>query len=199
MFKMIKIIAFAAASLGLSSATASSASLHDSFASGTIFTYDIEGSFSGGELGDVDFDFTLKGDFTSSIPSRFSDITINKLTSSVVAGDPIPLSSALTFVYTKSLSSDVLTISPSPSNNLSASYGTNFVRMQFLNFSTAPVLSDLLDSAAPSLTYGTPTMNRFSVTLSDVVIPAVVPLPATLPMLITGLLAGLFCARQRKA
>ncbi len=62
-------------------------------------TYNIVGSFSGGQLGDVAFDLTVTADFSADIAATEAGLTINGMTSSVVAGNPFALTQPLTYAY----------------------------------------------------------------------------------------------------
>lgn len=87
----------AAATMAILTATASSAA-----------TLNLVGGFSGGQLGDVAFDFTFSGDFTQDIAATSSGFTVNSFTSSVIAGNPFALTEALQFAYF--VDSDVIQI-----------------------------------------------------------------------------------------
>lgn len=66
-------------------------SLAGAAASASTMTYNVVGGFSGGQLGDVAFDLTITGDFSSDIEPSLgttSGLTVNSLTSSLVPGDP---------------------------------------------------------------------------------------------------------------
>ncbi|WP_424930270.1 hypothetical protein [Amaricoccus tamworthensis] len=78
-------------------------------ASAAVKTYDIVGQFSGGQLGTVNFDFSIANDFTQDINTTSSGLVVNSLTSSVVSGDPFPLT-ATPVQYYYSSSSDVILI-----------------------------------------------------------------------------------------
>ncbi|AXI54122.1 hypothetical protein C1J05_06125 [Sulfitobacter sp. JL08] len=63
-------------------------------------TYDVFGNWSGGQLLNVNFDFSITNDFTGDIGLTSSGLLINTLTSTGVGGDPfIPSFTAINYQY----------------------------------------------------------------------------------------------------
>lgn len=151
-------------------------------------TYSIVGGFSGGELGDVAFDFTVTNDFSVDIADTASGLTLNSLTSTVEPSLVTTLSGGLGYSYVSA--SDLFEFGGLGFRIQGYGLGTNDFILSILNFnSNSPSVSRLFDVAATST-----DISGAQVTSLDV---SVVPLPAGLPLLLTGL-AGFGVLRLRK-
>lgn len=142
-------------------------------------TFNIVGSFSGGQLGDVSFDLTIDADFSSIIfPSTDSGLTINSMTSSVVAGDPFPLTMPLTYAY--GVDDRLLIGGGNPQI-----FPGNTTDFFFLidDLTSSPAVIQIVDTLASSTDIGRDLSGSVTVTELNPV-----PLPAGGFLLLTGLL-----------
>ena len=164
--------------------------------SGYAATFDIVGSWSDSNFGDVTFDFTVEGDFSQNIPNVSTAFTANDFTSS--AGTVNPLSTLTAFV-SYNVANDSLQIS---------SFGQfvdglNF-RMRISDFTSQP-LGQAFDSVNLDVSTDNSENFRNSIATATTVtavlrpeppVPAV-PFPAGGLLLLTGL-AGVAGLKRRK-
>lgn len=179
---------FGAAALLVASATSSMAA-----------TYHIVGGFSGGQLGVVAFDLTITADFAGPWTNLTTSdgLTINSMTSSVVAGDPFPLtgpaSGPLTYWYFKP--GDALWIS-------GGSYSSDFRATDF-QFQISDFLKPGTQTATGFDTLasvnGLSRITNVTVSVTEIPDeqPSIVPLPAGGLLFLSGLV-GLAALRGRK-
>lgn len=163
-------------------------------------TLNFKGSFSGGQLGDVTFDFTITRDFSvrefSALNVITTGLTINSITSSVVAGDPFPTTGRGFFGY--SYIPDTLR-----SGDL-LDFGTDGAVFEFdtgFNFriediSGTPSFLSISDSLATEPFTGE-DMESGTTTLTVTDLTAPVPLPAS-ALLLLGALGGTLALKRRK-
>jgi len=152
-------------------------------------TYNVFGSFSGGQLGFVKFDFSVTGDFSTDIPETDTGLIINSITSTVVGGDPFPIEGGYGFRYYSTGDSLVFGGRKSGVTGISG-LDTDF-GLLIRDLSAKPWISDLVDSLDSESGYAFPNTDTFTVTLAPV------PLPAGLPLLLSGLV-GMAGLRMRK-
>lgn len=160
---------------------------------GQAATFNIVGSFNGGQLGDVSFDIEITGDFTSDIADTASGLTINSLSSSVVGGDPFSVSGGLEYTYTSVR--DRLIIGGA-SNSVGRISGdeTDFLVVIFDLFNSPRTLLAFDTYAQQTETSGD---LRNSVKVEQVS-PSAVPLPASLPLLFAGVV-GMAALRRKSS
>nr|WP_309502454.1 hypothetical protein [uncultured Roseovarius sp.] len=152
-------------------------------------TYNVFGSFSGGQLGFVKFDFSVTGDFSTDIPETDTGLIINSITSTVVGGDPFPVEGGYGFRYYST--GDTLVFGGRATEVGGVSSGHTDFRLLIRDLSAKPWISNLVDSLDSES--GLADLNTGTVTVTL----APVPLPAGLPLLLSGLV-GMAGLRMRK-
>ena len=158
-------------------------------ASASAATYNIIGSYSGGQLGDVKFDITIDADFTSDIFSTDAGLTINSLTSSVV--DPFLIAGGLGYDFRAS--GGVLSIGGLKSGANAIVFNTDDFRFVIRSFPSAPIFFAVVDTRATTIGFAS-GLNA-AVKVTDV---SAVPLPAGGFLLLTGLLAAAGVGHRKK-
>lgn len=155
----------------------------------TLSTFDVEGSFSGGQLGSVDFTIRVSGDFSSSITS--TPVSSSTLSSSNIANFDESDVGGLNFEYFDSVGT--LDIFGQDYRGVRSNETTFVLRIFNVLFNPNAIV--FADSIGSQSSFGEPTLISFSV--SEI---AAVPLPAGLPLLAGSLLAfGLLRKRTVKA
>jgi hypothetical protein len=167
-------------------------------------TLNFKGSFSGGQLGDVTFDFTITRDFSVTEFSARAEITtgltINSITSSVVAGDPFPVTGrgssdpgffGYSYEFDTRRSGDLLEFG---TDSAVFEFDTGF-RFQIVNISGTPSFGRISDSLA-ALPFTGEGMESGTTTLTVTDLTAPVPLPAS-ALLLLGALGGTALMRRR--
>ncbi|MDX1785798.1 MAG: hypothetical protein R3210_06685 [Roseovarius sp.] len=152
-------------------------------------TYNVFGSFSGGQLGFVKFDFSVTGDFSTDIPETDTGLIINSITSTVVGGDPFPVGGGYGFRYYSTQDMLVFGGRASGVGGISSPY-TDF-GLLIEDLSAKPWISKVVDSLDSESGNAFPNIDTGTVTLAPV------PLPAGLPLLLSGLV-GMAGLRMRK-
>jgi hypothetical protein len=159
-------------------------------------TYGVVGSFSGGKLGHVAFDFVVTADFSANIFDSTDALTINSATSSVVAGDPFTVFGGYGYTYFFDLGDDQFIFGGLVNGVDTVASSTTDFYFAIKDFTKqSPFVILLADAYNFEDSVGFPTTSFVSVTL-----PAI-PLPAALPLVLTGLavFAGLRMRQQRMA
>ena len=111
-------------------------------------TFNVVGGFSGGQLGEIAFDFNITNDFSASItPSTSAGLVVNSLTSSAVSGDPFPIAAGFSIQYRYDFPVDRLVLGTAFSNVIQTSSAFTTFDVAIINFTTAPSISS---SAATS-------------------------------------------------
>lgn len=155
-------------------------------------TYNIQGSFSGGQLGTVEFDLTIDADFSADISATTSGLTVNTLTSSLYPA--INLETAVGGVgygfkaATIADPRDILIFGGLNGTDFGGLFGslgepdagTTDIYFQIDNFLTAPTANTPLDSYVGTAGNSGRLMDR-SVTVTPV------PLPAGFAMLLAAI------------
>lgn len=157
-------------------------------------TYNIAGGASGGKLGNVVFDFTISNDFGATFSDTSIGLTINTLTSSVVAGSPFPIAGGLGYNYNSSIDRlNIGGLNAGTQNVVSFTNDFYFIINGFTGLS--PSFGGYADFRADSGFISSP----FAFAFGSVTEIAPVPLPAGLPLLLAGLggLAGLRLRKKR--
>lgn len=153
-------------------------------------TISVQGSYGGGQLGDVAFDLTVSNDFSGDIADTTVGLTVNSLSSSVV-GDPFIPDGGLAYRYT----ADVDAFSIGGLNlGVFGLFGdaTDFLITICSFTGPSPVLCSASDTTASSSGItGFLTDDGFTAVVSSV------PISAGFPLLLTGL-AGMAGLRMRK-
>lgn len=160
----------------------------------TAASFNIIGSFGGGQLGFVNFDVDITNVFDADILDTTDGLTINSSTSSVVAGDPFPISGGYGYSYV--LSEDTLRIGGlSDGVGSSNSNNTDFI-FRIRDFTSSPFVDIVIDSDA-SISQSNEFPPEFSVTVTGV---NPVPLPAAgwLFVIVLGGLGGLGLMKRCK-
>ncbi|WP_299970384.1 VPLPA-CTERM sorting domain-containing protein [uncultured Roseobacter sp.] len=168
--------------------------------SGLAATYNIVGGFTGKELGDVAFDITITADFTKDLGPTRDGLTVNSLTSSVLAGDPFNLSGVWSgpLHYQYDAQYDLLDIFGGSFRGVSSEATDVFFTIVRLSQTNAWMTDPWNSVGSLSGTVdreGSPT--SLSVTLIPNQSPSIVPLPAGGLLFLTGL-AGFASLRLRR-
>jgi hypothetical protein len=158
--------------------------------SASAATYNVVGSFGGGQLGTVSFDLTIDGDFTSFIGTTANGLTINSLSSST-AGTPFSLTGGLGYAFFPDFDILVLGGLQDDLGGLSADSTDFYIRIIGFTSANPTFMFDLFDSLATTPALGFP--RGIGVSVTEV---SVVPLPAGGVLLLTGF-AGLAGLRWR--
>jgi len=158
-------------------------------------TYNIAGSFDGGLLGLVEFDFDVSGDFSTDIPATaIASENINLLTTE---GADFTPSGGLGFEFLDDPNGGILAFGGLGLSVRGSGPGTNdFVAAIFSLFNT-PFLELIVDTSE-SVGGGLGSPNALTLTVTEI---SAVPLPAALPFLVTalGVFGFMTRIRQRKA
>lgn len=167
----------------------------------TAATFNIAGTFGGGQLGDVVFDFDVEGDFTDNI--FFNDVvirgtasvTVNTLTSSALGGSFVP-DGGLSFSY--ALPGDAFLFGGAM-NGGGVTGGTTDFLVSISNFLNGPISASIVFDAistSPSLFRPRPFRDA-PITVTEQIIVSEVPLPAGVWLLLSGLV-GVSGLKRRK-
>ena len=163
-----------------------------------VTTYNISGSFSGGQLGLVSFDFDITADFSTGIGDTSDGLVINTLTSTVVAGDPFlttgSFSGPIQYQYYNTGGFDTLLLGGGDVSAVSGT-ATDF-SILINNLSTAPSIGSIVDSWSGSNDFAFPEQSDLTVTRVE---PDVIPLPAGGLLLMTGLLVAAGLGHRKKS
>ena len=156
-------------------------------------TYNISGSFSGGQLGTVNFDFDVTADFTANIMNSPSGLSINSITSTMVSGDPFPIAGG--YVYSYVVNTDTFSFGGLANGVNGINSTMNDFHAMISDFTTNPSIY-IEDTLSSQSDIGFPSSGTVAVKAL-----APVPLPAGLPLLLSGLagVAGLRMRRKRRA